>query len=350
MIAMMRAAVGFAIGLLGAGCSPRVSLVDSLGTGSSTTAATSTSSGASTCTPTTLEPDGPGVDHLVAFPAEERVYYVTKDRRIMMGDLETGTTQLLGQIDAMDPASPRVFARTSDLSDDILYYEQDGMIWGIGVDGGFNSTWAGPFEDIENLVFNAWGIFITTRNAAGTVDVVLLDWSHGEHDLATVDGPIHGLVLADQGVIFADPGTKSVLHVGIDDGAVTPIVTGVDGVRFPFVRDKKSLYLPRPFSGAGEILRTSIDGTDPEEVFQGDALGVVADPEHYWILRSDQRTLVAADFPTSDIASAHVLVESDQLLSPRTLARTYTRLVYTVQDPGEGPSIRTLCFDQLGLP
>lgn len=332
------------------GCGARSSLETS-GTGGAsvaTDASTSASSGEGGCAPMTLEVGSPGVEYLVT--DGERVFYSTRDHRIMAGDLETGATTLLATSTAMS------IANAVAAFGDYVYFADDNVVWRVPKSGGEAEALTEPIPQLFNLTADATGIYWTQAGGPSAArDILRLRPDGTRVEIAKAQYGVFGLLPLAEGLVYTTQSTDSAMLIGdVDGGGVKTLVSGLPFPRFAFARDGYVYWVEDTdvtMTSVGAVARAHLDGSGYERVLE-EALPAeqttraVTDGAHFFAVRvASPNRVVGAAYPhASTVTTLH---ESPFLVSARSLAVTPKRLVFTISEPASEPSVQSLCLRDL---
>lgn len=346
------------VGVLGiaVGCGARSSLrVEAGEGGAAVTSGASSTSGAGGCTPTVLEAGSPGVEYLVA--DGERVFYSTRDHRVMAGDLDSGETQLLATPSAMALANA-----VTAFGDDV-FFADDNVVWRVPKEGGDVVAITEKIPQLFNLTADATGIYWTQAGGPSAArDIVRMRPDGSRVTIAEHQYGVYGLVPSPSGLVFTTQSDASTVQIASIDGSGTKVLAeGLPPARFPFVWSDHVYWVEDDDAGKkgfGAVARVALDGSGYERVLvESDPVAqttrAITDGTHFFVARVDTANRVLAGaFP---IASTLVPVfESPLLVSAYSLVLTPKRLVFTTVDPGTGArveaSIQSRCRADLALP
>lgn len=296
----------------------------------------------------TLEAESPGVEYLVA--EGERVFYSTRDHRIMAGDLETGATTLLATSSAMS------LANAITAFGEFVYFADDNILWRVPKSGGAPEALTEKIPQLFNLIADATGVYWTQAGGPSAARDVIRRRPDGIRVSIAKDlYGVFGLLPLPEGLVFTTQSTGSAVLLGDLDGAgVETLVSDVPFARLPFARDGWVYWVEDTdvaMTGVGAVARAKLDGSGYERVLAEDTPAeqttrALTDGAHYFAVRvSSPNRIVGAVYPhASSVTTIH---ESPFLLSALSLALTPKRLVFTVSEPAEEPSVQSLCLRDL---
>lgn len=335
--------------LLLAACGARTALPGGEGgSGVGSSSAASSSAAAGGCAPTSLELDGPGVEYLVA--DGERVFYSTRDHRIMAGDLDTGETSVLGMTSSM------ALAVAVTAHGDDVFFADENSIWRVPKAGGEISAVTEPIPQLFNLRADATGLYWTEASGPSVArDIVRRRPDGTRVTIAEKQFGVFGLWPTEGGIVFSTQSSASTILVGDLEGAgAAPIAVGVPLARFPFVLGEHAYWVEDDdpaMTGVGAVARVRLDGTGYERVLVEEDPAVqttraITDGARWFAVRvASPNQIVTTEFPVATKLS--VVAESGSLISAFSLALTPKRLVWTLVEPGGEPSIQSRCLADL---
>lgn len=339
----------FVFGL--AACGARTSLRAGGEGGAPDATTTATTVGEGGCAPTSLEADSPGVEYLVA--DGERVFYSTRDHRVMAGDLDTGETQLLATPGSMALANA-VTAYGPD-----VYFADNNSVWSVPKDGGDVVAVTEPIPQLFNLTADATGLYWTQAGGPSAARDVVRRLPDGSRvTIAKTQYGVYGLSPTPSGLVFTTQSADSSVLLGALDGSgIAALAGGLPPARFPFALGEHVYWVEEndaSMAGVGAIARVKLDGTGYERgLVEEDPLEqttrAITDGARFFIVRVGAPNRIVAG-PFDGSRPAVTIAESDLLISSYSLVLTPKRLVYTTVDPGTTPSVRSLCLRDLALP
>jgi hypothetical protein len=306
----------------------------------------SSSGGAPSCTPLTIDAMATAVPSLVA--EGERIYYVATEGRVMSADADTGATTLLAQI-PVQALNPTI---SLALDADWLYFTFVGKndsrpdLWRIPKAGGVPAHIASG--DIDNVFVDETGLYWTNdlpydakhevfrrRPDGTTLSLGVIDETY-DHLRGIFRGTA-GLLVPSETAFFA-------FDV---DGAGATTISDVWHISYPFERDG-ALFFNVDFGTPHGFFRASLDGTMAQQLYEGPFERVITDGVS-WVSSSSkdgEYVIFGASYPDGESSFVY---DSPIDTSPRAVALTPTRLVLGAAWWEWETGIRSLCRDALGL-